>query len=332
MAGLTGPPMQILLLIASLFFATVPIVGFLVVIWWLDRYDREPIWLVALTFGWGAVGSIILALIGSFILNLPFELALSPEAADGIGATFIAPLVEEPSKALFLLAIYFSRHFDNTTDGFVYGAAAGLGFAMTENFMYFTSVGSTGDMVAYAGTVVIRTLYSAMMHACASSVVGASLGFVKFRSLPFKLVVPPVGLAVAMGIHALWNGLLTLEGVAEASGMLALLNFLIFPLEFLGLFITLQVCLQIEKRTIRRELDEEARLGVLPGSFVPILSSYLKRGRAGWVPKGVSKDDYIVAATTLAFRKHQHRNKPDPGIAEDIERLRGQLRAWSALA
>ena len=51
----------------------------------------------------------------------------------------LAPLIEEPTKAIILFAIVRSRHFDNTTDGFVYGAAAGLGFAMTENFMYFGS-------------------------------------------------------------------------------------------------------------------------------------------------------------------------------------------------
>ena len=49
----------------------------------------------------------------------------------------IAPLIEEPAKALCLLALYRSREFDNATDGFVYGAAAGLGFGMTENFFYF---------------------------------------------------------------------------------------------------------------------------------------------------------------------------------------------------
>ncbi len=318
--------MQLVLLLLSLIFAVVPLVCFLGVVWWLDRYDREPLWLVGLTFGWGATGAIVGALIFSGIFNLPFEIFLSPEAADGIGASFIAPLVEEPSKAIFLLIIYFSRHFDNTTDGFVYGAAAGLGFGMTENFMYFSSVAETGDLFAWGGTVVIRTLYSAMMHACASSVVGAALGFVKFRSIGYKLVIPVLGLGVAMAIHALWNGLLTLDGVLEADGAFAVLNFLLFPLEFLGLFITLQVCLQVEKRMIRRELAGEAMQGWMPQDHVQILSSTLARNRKTWLPRGVNQDRYVVAATTLAFRKHQARTSTDPMYANEVTRLRGELR------
>ncbi|MFT5587635.1 MAG: RsiW-degrading membrane proteinase PrsW (M82 family) [Cognaticolwellia sp.] len=317
--------MQLVLLVLSLVFAVVPLVVFLGIVWWLDRYDREPLWMVGLTFGWGATGAIVGALIFSSIFMLPFELLVSPEAADGIGATFIAPLVEEPSKAIFLLAIYFSRHFDNTTDGFVYGAAVGLGFGMTENFLYFTSVAQTGDLLAWGGTVVIRTLYSAMMHACASSVVGAALGFVKFRSIGYKLLIPPIGLAVAMAIHALWNGLLTLDGVLAAEGAFAVLNFLLFPLEFAALFITLQVCLQVEKRMIRRELASEAILGWLPQEHVQILSSTLARNRKTWLPKGVDQDQYVVAATTLAFRKHQAHGNSNPTYASEVTRLRGEL-------
>ena len=38
-------------------FATLLILGYLLFIWWLDRYEREPIWLVGLTFLWGAIVS-----------------------------------------------------------------------------------------------------------------------------------------------------------------------------------------------------------------------------------------------------------------------------------
>ena len=35
-----------------------------------------------------------------------------------------------------LLVVAFSSKFDNPTDGVVYGTAAGLGFAVTENVIY----------------------------------------------------------------------------------------------------------------------------------------------------------------------------------------------------
>ena len=140
------------------------------------------------------------------------------------------PLIEEPSKAIVLLAVAMSRRFDNTTDGFVYGAATGLGFGMTENFLYFTSVGETGDLAGWVGTIVVRTLYSALMHAAASSCVGAALGFAKYRGWSSRFTVPPLGLLIAMGIHFTWNGLLTLEDATGGEGSFALLDFLLFPM------------------------------------------------------------------------------------------------------
>ncbi len=314
--------MEFFLVILSMLFAVVPLLFALWVVWWLDRYDREPWWLVGTTFAWGGVGGVLVALIGSAILMLPIEFLFSPEVADGIGATFVAPLIEEPGKALILFVIVFSRHFDNSTDGFVYGAATGLGFGVTENFMYFSSVGATGDMDAYVGTVVIRTLYSAMMHAAASSCVGAALGFAKFRGWGFKLLAPFVGLGVAMSIHALWNGLLTAEEFVNAGGAVAAINFLAFPMEFLLLFIIFQACLYSEKVMIRRELA-----GEVPVQHVDFLSSFLKRNRKSWLPKGVPHDAYVVAATTLAFRKHQARASKKTFYEKEVVRLRDEVTA-----
>ncbi len=313
--------MDFLLFILSMTFAVVPLVLALWLVWWLDRYDREPPWLVGLSFSWGGIGGVIFALIGSSIVMFPIELVASPAVADSISATFVAPLVEEPAKALILLFIVFSRHFDNTTDGFVYGAACGLGFGVTENFMYFWSVGATGDMDAYVGTVVVRTLYSAMMHAAASSTIGAALGFAKFRGIGVKLIVPLFGLGVAMSIHALWNGLLTAEGIVGAGGALAVLNFLLFPLEFLTLFIIFQACLWSEKSMIRRELE-----GEVPAAHLPFLASYLARNKKSWLPPGVPHDAYIVAATNLAFRKHQVRHARNKKFYEqEVGKLRSEV-------
>ena len=304
----------------SSIFATVPIIFFLWLIWWLDRYDREPIWLVLLTFFWGAIGGVAFALIFSTIIMVPAEMVLDPAATDFLGAVIVAPLIEEPGKALVLLVIMFSRHFDNTTDGFVYGAACGLGFGMTENFMYFVSVGDTGDITAMVATIVIRTLYSAVMHACASSVIGASLGFVKYSGWGWRILLPPLGLATAMGIHALWNGLLTVDSMVGAEGLLAVTNFLLFPLEFLMLFLIFQGCLLQERRLLRRELD-----GEVPDEHLPFLASYLKRNKKTWLPANVVHGRYVEAATTLAFRKHQNKGRPSVFLDKQITALRKEI-------
>jgi RsiW-degrading membrane proteinase PrsW (M82 family) len=294
------------LLIPSMVCSVVPMVVFLAIVWWLDRYHREPIWLLVLTFLWGALGGVLFGIVGSLTLLTPLAAApLSPEMSDAMGTVVVAPLAEEPAKALFLLVVLWNRQFDQMTDGFVYGAAAGLGFGMTENLMYFSSVAIAGDPATWVQTVIIRTLYSAVMHASATSIVGASLGFVRFRGW-FALVIGGfVGLLLAMGMHALWNGLITLDALQGADGTLQAANMLIFPLEVLTLFVVFQVCLLDQSRAIRHELTEEAAAGLVPRDHPAILASWLRRRQRDWLPKGVDHHRYVSAATTLALRKRQ---------------------------
>ena len=320
--------MHLVLGAVSAAFAVCPILVFLWLVWWLDRYDREPVWLVVAVFLWGAVGGTGLSLFASTALITPLEGAIDPERLADLTVVLIAPLVEEPAKAIVLLALAGSRVFDNTTDGFVYGTAAGLGFAMTENFLYFLSVGAMGDWLAYAGTVVVRTLYSALMHACATSVVGAAIGFAKLRTWPTRLISVPLGLAVAIGIHMLWNGLLMADTRLGANGQLMTIDLVIFPLEFLALFVVFQLCLLDERVTIQRELEPESAQGLIPAAHLPILASYLRRTRDDWLPAHVDQEAYVVAATTLAFRKHQNhgRSLHDEEIASLRSEIDGLLR------
>ena len=317
--------MQALLTVLSGVSATVPILVFLYLIWWLDRYDREPVAVLLGTFAWGATGAVLLSLILSTILLGILSSVVSPVTAGSVGAVVIAPLIEEPMKALVLIPLCLRRDFDNTTDGFVYGAAAGLGFGMTENFLYFLDSASTGDLGVWMSTVAIRTLYSALMHAGATSVVGAALGLAKFRGPLFKALAIPAGLVLAMGIHALWNGLLTLDSVAGTGGALTMLNLLLFPLEFLALFVVLQVCLWDERKTIHRELSDEVISGLIPPDDVPMLASYFARQRRDWLPAGVDHHAYVRAATALAFRKHQARASGDRSYEADAQAMRAEI-------
>lgn len=327
--------MFVLLALLSVLCATLPMFAFLLLVWWMDRHDREPLWLFGLTFFWGAIGGVGLALIGSSTLMIPLELALGPELADQLSAVIIAPLVEEPTKALILFAVMLSRHFDDASDGFVYGAAAGLGFGMTENFLYFVQVASTGDMFTWAQTVLIRTFFSAVMHACATSWVGACLGFARFRATGWKIAALPLGFGGAMAIHALWNGLLTAGEMTGRSEALTMLNLVVFPFEVLALFLVFQLALWDERATIRRELADEVQQGLLPLAHASAAASWWKRQRTDWLPKGVPHWQYVRALTRLALRKHQCRNASPRAYrfySDDVLRLRREVQALLSLA
>ena len=328
--------LTLVLIMLSALAATLPMIGFLAFVWWMDRYDREPVWMVLLTFGWGALGATLLSLMGNTSAHVLLSWILGPELANTITPVIVAPLVEEPTKAAILLVVMLSRQFDNTTDGFVYGAAAGLGFGMTENFLYFTTVASyagfdpIGGLLSWLSTVCIRTFYSALMHAMTASGVGAALGAVRDRS---RWLLPPAllfGVSIAMGAHALWNGLLTLDSQLERGGQLVTLDFILFPAELILALIIFQVSLKVEQHGLRAELDQEAADGTLPLAHVPLLTSWSARTWRRWAPEGVDQEGYARTAVRLALRRTQCRSAKGERATQldrDIRRLRLEIKA-----
>jgi RsiW-degrading membrane proteinase PrsW (M82 family) len=329
----------VILFLLSVVAAIVPPTMLLALVWWFDRYDREPVWLLVAAFLWGATGAVVVAILGSWFVGLFVNAGLQALNSGGldilrfsgaISATFVAPLVEEPAKALPLIGLLATRHFDNATDGFVYGAACGLGFALTENFLYF--MGNISDAGTWLATVIVRTGWSATMHATASAVVGAALGWARFRGWFLGGVVSLFGLAGAMSVHAAWNGLLSLGQVLGGSMML--LDLVMLPLEIALIFVCFQACLWLESRTIRRELGEEAAHGTLPAAHVDVLASSWRRRRGDWTD-GIAREPYIAAATRLAMRRGQL-TIAGPGaplwLHEEIAASRNELRRLQDLA
>jgi RsiW-degrading membrane proteinase PrsW (M82 family) len=323
----------LLLVLLSVFLASLPMIVLLAVVWWMDRYEREPIWLVSLVFLWGAIGGVFLGGTSGFILTVPVQLVFGSQAGDIAGAVMIAPFVEEISKGLIILVIVWNRNFDNATDGFVYGAATGLGFGMVENLMYFALV--SGDPAMWFGTVFMRTLFSAPMHMLASSCFGATVGYAKWiRRAWAYVLLPPLGLVTGMTIHFLWN-LFAVAAEQFQSGIPFLLSILIFCTELLLIFIVFQASLWGESRMIRRELDREVHTGLIPQGHVDHIASYLGRFGSSWLAPGVHKGRYIRKATELAFRMAE-RDRCDPGSNQhgfyesEVQRLRNEI--WQMLS
>ena len=288
-----------MLALLSLLFAVLPMVTYVWLIWLMDRYDREPVGLVALNFFWGAIGAIGLAFVGSVAVSSVLN-SVIPDAfafKRHVDAVIVAPGVEEPVKALFLLWTAHDRRFDNITDGLVYGMAIGLGFGMTENFMYYLGASTVGEWIII---VIIRTLFSAVMHAMATGTVGAFVGLTKFGPASTRWPLRFTGLAIAMLMHFIWNA-----SVSSSGAFVVGLGFLFILLSVAVILVVMQLSLRKERMLIIRELEAEAALGVLPTEHVPLLASSSGRHRSGWLPATVNREQYIKNATRLAFRKAQ---------------------------
>ncbi|MBK7498308.1 MAG: PrsW family intramembrane metalloprotease [Ignavibacteriales bacterium] len=287
-----------MLIILSAFAAIVPMSIYLVLIWKFDQYDREPFKLVLINYLWGALGAIVLALLGSLFFTTIASIFIKDSLQlSRFGAIVVAPIVEEITKGFFLLITISNKKFDNITDGIVYGGAIGLGFGMTENFLYFVSYGDS--IVNWIMLVIIRSLFSAVMHCVSTATLGALLGMAKFKSSPKKIFYAFIGLLIAMLIHSIWNSSLSYDRTAPIGFLFMIVSIIIFISSYI-------ISIKGERKIIFNELKEESENGVIPESHLIILSSP-QRERKGWLDERTRKT-YIKAATTLAFRKVQLKN------------------------
>ncbi|HKZ00654.1 MAG TPA: PrsW family intramembrane metalloprotease, partial [Pyrinomonadaceae bacterium] len=126
-------------LMIGLVSATIPVPLYILLVLWVDRYESEPLSMLAIAFFWGALVAVFFAL----VLNTASGVIVAGLTDDRVGEAFSAgisaPIVEESAKAIILLLFFFLRkdEFDGVVDGIVYAAMAGLGFAMTENIQYY---------------------------------------------------------------------------------------------------------------------------------------------------------------------------------------------------
>src|SRR5436853_806264 len=181
MADLASSPLFLLVLVVSAF--SLPLV-FLVWIRNTARYGREPWSTVLKTFAWGAVFSVIIALVFSLVLVLTLGQIQSlndffarrfADPGTAIGVLIVAPVVEEAAKGVGARA--GRRQTQSRTDGLVYGAAAGLGFSATENLIYGlnTLLSPDGGATASLAVIAIRSFSSSFLHASSSATFGYGL-------------------------------------------------------------------------------------------------------------------------------------------------------------
>ncbi len=189
--------------------ATLPVPIYVILLLWIDRYEAEPLWMVATAFFWGALIAVFIALVFNTGIEIIATVAShSEEVGASVGAVISAPIVEESAKALILLIFFFWKRdeFDGIVDGIIYAGMAGLGFAMTENILYYGRAIQKGpDMLQ--SVFILRGMAAPFSHPLFTSMTGIGLGWSRQSQKPFvKIVVPLLGFMLAILMHATWNG------------------------------------------------------------------------------------------------------------------------------
>lgn len=186
----------------------------------LDRYDPEPFWLLAFSFGWGAIVAVIISFIGNTTFGAVAVISTgSPGLADVMTAVIAAPLFEESSKGvgLLVLLIFFRRYFDDILDGIVYGGVIALGFATVENVLYYggglnKAYGEFGisseAFLSFLLLFTLRGILSPFAHVTFTAMTGIGCGISRESHNGFvRFLMPILGWVVAVVLHGVWNGL-----------------------------------------------------------------------------------------------------------------------------
>ena len=258
----------------------------------------------------GATASILISIVINTIGGAVVSASFGPDLGTVYGLVISAPFVEEISKAIVLFAIFFfgRNEFNGLLDGIVYAAMVGLGFSTVENILYY------GRFVAEGGSLgeifFIRGIQSPFAHPLFTSMTGLGLALAANSSRTFaKFAAPLGGLALAILLHAIWNGSAVLEALGIVSSNVVYLLFFVPVL--LGLIALVVVAGRVELRHSRTYLQHDVRTGLLPEHEPRVLSSAGERRRAvraagqtGSAAKRARKRFHRVS-TELALHRHK---------------------------
>lgn len=270
--------------------AFTPAVIYLLPMMWLDRYDPEPFWLLALAFAWGALVSVIV----SFILNTAVAIgagAVDPNLGNFAGAVISAPIVEEGSKGLglVLLLIFFRRYFDDILDGIVFAGVIALGFATVENVLYYGRALLQGGLPALVVIFVMRGILSPFAHVTFTAMTGIGCGIAReSHNMMVRIGLPVLGYAAAVFLHALWNGMAVLGGFGAF-----LVGYLIIEIPFFLLFVGFSFYVMRRQNKILKEmLAIDVARGLIPQEDFERATSAIKS--TGWLLGSLFSGKYMA--------------------------------------
>jgi RsiW-degrading membrane proteinase PrsW (M82 family) len=303
-------------LILGLLTATIPVPIYVVLVLWIDRYEGEPLWMLGTAFFWGAAVAPFFAFLlntaGGLIVGL---LTDSASAGDTFASVISAPIVEETGKAFILFIFFFWKkdEFDGVVDGIVYASMAGLGFAMTENILYYGNAAARSGGVLTV-TLIVRGFFAPFSHPLFTSLTGIGLGLSRqSTNVAVKVITPIVGLLMAIFMHSIWNAAAVMGGGAA---FLAMYVVVMVP-AFLIMLVVIALALRREGQVVRQflaidterglfTLEEYEKLGSITGRMGSSFNAFSQSGMKGWR----TRRRFNQLASELAF----HRSRVSRGI------------------
>jgi RsiW-degrading membrane proteinase PrsW (M82 family) len=322
-------------LLLSLINGFVPMLAFSWILYWLDRFEKEPKLLLGIVFTWGALVAAGVAFITNTVLGIGVYWLTGSDLATGLfTGSFAAPLIEESLKgfAVLLVFVIYRQEFDTILDGVVFAGITALGFAASENAYYIYNYGFLEN--GFQGLfhmAFIRVILVGWQHPFYTAFIGIGLALARFQSGTLRQAILIMGgWVVAVTTHAIHNTIATLA--SGPSGLIfgTMLDWTGWAL--MVVFILWQT--HQEKKWIRTYLIEEVGMGTLS------MAQY-RTAASGWAISSARfsalfhgnfrfTSRFYTAAAEIAFTKEKLRRMgEEQGNSRRVEVLRAEMRKLS---
>jgi len=188
----------------------VPVFAFLWALALLDTCKLVSFRRILRAVAWGSAAACVCYVINSSVMRMAGTWS-------EWYAKFGAPIVEEVSKAAYILWLARTAQVGFMVDAAICGVAAGAGFALVEN---------VADLHLLGGTTLavwtLRGFGTAMMHGGTTAIVGVSAANAVHSGRPDRIAAFVPGLLLAILIHSAWNMALLTPLEASISVLLGL--------------------------------------------------------------------------------------------------------------
>ncbi|MBA2443910.1 MAG: PrsW family intramembrane metalloprotease [Nocardioidaceae bacterium] len=279
----------------ALLFALVPVAPLVGAFVWFGRLRPEPLRFLGIALLWGALAATLvsLRLNGWLAVEVGDRYGVSPRSA-----VFVAPWVEETAKAAVVFGLmWWRRHnFPLVVAGIVYGGLAGVGFAFTENIVYYgqifqliqdTQRDNAAALDAVQELFRWRGMAAPFVHPLFTMMTGLGVGLaIRHRHLGLRILAPVAGFCAAVLLHMGYN---TIASFSHGTALMSAYAGVLLPV-----LATLTAAIFVVRRHERHVLA--ARLGDYSAS--------------GWLqPHTV---DYLIVPKARREARRYARDLPKP--------------------
>jgi protease PrsW len=318
-------------ILVSIITGVLPMAFYAWILYYLDRYEREPVKLLVGVYFWGA----IIAAGAAFVINTItssgiYFITRSEFATQLTISAIVAPIVEETLKgaAVLMVFLFFRSEFDSLLDGLIYGGITALGFAATENAWYIHQLGFLEN--GWAGLIkmtFIRVIMVGWQHPFYTSFIGLGLAFSRRAREPLlKWTAPFIGWTAAVIFHLLHN---LFAGLFHSNAGLVFTAIWDWS-GYLGLLLLIYLLIKREQRWMKEYLAAELNQALLSSAHYLVACSAWKQSlvflRAFFDGTYRQTRQFYQACGDLMHKKRQlARHGDELGAALEVQRLRSEL-------